>query len=97
MSYSPINGGIDRDWSATADRARRGEPSRRRSWSADRTVPAEPDHHQQGGSVAALENDVRDWINAWNDNPKPFRWTKTADEILDSLAKYMSRISGADQ
>ena len=46
-------------------------------------------------SVAALENDVRDWITAWNDDPKPFRWTKTADEILDSLAKYMSRISGA--
>jgi transposase len=46
-------------------------------------------------SVAALEKDVRDWITAWNDNPKPFRWTKTADEILDSLAKYMARISGA--
>jgi transposase len=46
-------------------------------------------------SVAALENDVRDWITAWNEDPKPFRWTKTADEILDSLAKYMARISGA--
>jgi transposase len=46
-------------------------------------------------SVAALENDVRDWITAWNNNPKPFRWTKTADEILNSLAKYMARISGA--
>jgi transposase len=46
-------------------------------------------------SVAALENDVRDWINAWNDDPKPFRWTKTAEEILDSLAKYIARISGA--
>ena len=46
-------------------------------------------------SVAALENDVSDWINAWNDNPKPFRWTKTADEILDSLAKYMATISDA--
>jgi transposase len=46
-------------------------------------------------SVAALENDVRDWIAAWNENPKPFRWAKTADEILDSLAKYMARISGA--
>jgi hypothetical protein len=34
-------------------------------------------------SVAALENDVRHWITTWNDNPKPFRWTKTADEILD--------------
>ena len=38
-------------------------------------------------SVAALEKDVRDWIRTWNDDPKPFRWTKTADEILDSLAK----------
>jgi transposase len=47
-------------------------------------------------SVAALENDVRDWITAWNEDPKPFRWTKTADEILDSLAKYMARISGAE-
>jgi hypothetical protein len=32
--------------------------------------------------------------NAWNDDPKPFRWTKTAEEILDSLAKYIARISG---
>lgn len=46
-------------------------------------------------SVTALENDVRDWITAWNNNPKPFRWTKTADETLNSLAKYMTRISGA--
>jgi transposase len=46
-------------------------------------------------SIAALQNDVRDWITAWNDDPKPFRWTKTADEILDSLAKYMARISDA--
>jgi transposase len=46
-------------------------------------------------SVAALENDVRDWITAWNNNPKPFRWIKTADEILNSLAKYIARISGA--
>lgn len=46
-------------------------------------------------SVAALEKDVREWIKNWNDNPKPFTWTKTADEILNSLAKYMSKISGA--
>ena len=48
-------------------------------------------------SVAALKNDVRDWITAWNDDPKPFRWTKTAEEILDSLARYIARISGAAQ
>src|SRR5829696_2672306 len=33
-------------------------------------------------SVAELEADVRAWINAWNADPKPFIWTKTADEIL---------------
>jgi transposase len=37
-------------------------------------------------SVPALENDIRDWIATWNDNPRPFTWTKTADEILNSLA-----------
>lgn len=46
-------------------------------------------------SVQALEADIRDWIEAWNKNPKPFTWTKTAEEILDSLAKYIARISGA--
>ena len=46
-------------------------------------------------SVQALEADIRDWIQNWNASPRPFTWTKTADEILDSLAKYISRISGA--
>jgi transposase len=46
-------------------------------------------------SVAALENDVRNWITAWNDDPKPFTWTKTAEEILESLARYIARICDA--
>jgi transposase len=46
-------------------------------------------------SVAALENDIRQWIDTWNENTRPFAWTKTADEILNSLAKYLARISGA--
>ena len=46
-------------------------------------------------SVQALEADIRDWIETWNENPRPFKWTKTADEILDSLAKYIAKISGA--
>jgi len=45
-------------------------------------------------SVRALENDLRTWIRNWNDDPRPFVWTKTAEEILDSLAKYIARISG---
>jgi hypothetical protein len=35
--------------------------------------------------VQALENDIRNWIAAWNDNPKPFVWAKTAEQILESL------------
>jgi hypothetical protein len=44
-------------------------------------------------SVAELEADVEAWIEAWNKDPKPFVWTKTADEILDSLAHYCTRIN----
>jgi transposase len=43
-------------------------------------------------SVQALENDIREWIATWNDNPRPFTWTKTADEILASLADYLTKI-----
>jgi transposase len=46
-------------------------------------------------SVQSLEADIRAWIAEWNADPKPFVWTKTADEILDSLARYCQRISGA--
>ena len=45
-------------------------------------------------SVQALETDIRDWIEHWNENPRPFAWTKTAEEILNSLAEYLSKISG---
>jgi transposase len=43
-------------------------------------------------SVPALENDIREWIATWNDNPRPFTWTKTADEILNSLAGYLTKL-----
>jgi transposase len=45
-------------------------------------------------SVQALEADIRAWIDTWNENPRPFAWTKTAEEILNSLAEYITRISG---
>ncbi|GAA5017829.1 hypothetical protein GCM10023317_58710 [Actinopolymorpha pittospori] len=45
-------------------------------------------------SVQALEKDIRAWIKTWNTDPKPFVWTKTAEEILNSLARYIARISG---
>ncbi len=39
-------------------------------------------------SVQALEKDLRDWINAWNANPKPFICTNTADQILESTDDF---------
>jgi transposase len=33
-------------------------------------------------SVSQLNADIRAWIKTWNQNPKPFVWTKTADQIL---------------
>jgi transposase len=44
-------------------------------------------------SVTELETDIRKWINEWNKNPRPFVWTKTADEILDTLAAYCGLIN----
>jgi transposase len=45
-------------------------------------------------SVQALEADIRAWISNWNNDPKPFAWAKTADEILESLGRLLLRTSG---
>ena len=42
-------------------------------------------------SVQALEADIRAWIETWNQNPRPFAWTKTAAEILDSWQNISRR------
>jgi transposase len=42
-------------------------------------------------SVAALNNDIRAWIETWNDDPRPYVWTKTADEILDAISRYCTQ------
>jgi hypothetical protein len=44
-------------------------------------------------SVKDLETAVTAWIEAWSADPKPFVWVKTADEILDNLANYRTRLS----
>ncbi len=46
-------------------------------------------------SIHALEADIRAWATAWNDNPRPFIWTKPAEEILESIGRLLTRISGA--
>jgi transposase len=44
-------------------------------------------------SVRQLNADIRAWIDAWNENPRPFVWTKTADQILESITRYCTRIN----
>jgi len=44
-------------------------------------------------TVAALTTDIEQWVEHWNANPRPYVWTKTADQILDSLATYCQRIN----
>ena len=39
-------------------------------------------HH----SVPDLIRSVEMWVASWNENPRPFIWHKSADQILDNLA-----------
>ena len=38
-------------------------------------------------SVKRLRQALDTWIEHWNDNPTPFIWKKTADEILASIRR----------
>jgi transposase len=44
-------------------------------------------------SVKELESAIREYISVHNEDPKPFVWTRTADQILDSIARYAQRTS----
>ena len=46
-------------------------------------------------SVQALEADIRTWVQAWNEDPKVFVWTKTADQILGSIGRLIQRIGNS--
>jgi transposase len=46
-------------------------------------------------STRALNTDIRAWIETWNQDPKPYVWTKTADQILDSISRYCNRINAS--
>ncbi len=47
-------------------------------------------------SVHALAADIRAWVDTWNDNPKPFVWHKTADEILERLGRYCADVTNTE-
>ncbi len=46
-------------------------------------------------SMAELAAAIKAYINAINRDPKPFRWTKTADDILASIQRFCLRTLGA--
>lgn len=48
-------------------------------------------------SVKELETAIRAYIEVHNEDPKPFVWTRTADEILASIARFAQRTRAAEQ
>ena len=46
-------------------------------------------------SVQALEADIRAYAKGWNEDPRPFIWTKPAEQILESIGRLPTRISSA--
>ena len=48
-------------------------------------------------SVADLERDIRLFIESTNAEPKPFRWVKSADDILASVKRFCLRTASGDQ
>jgi len=47
-------------------------------------------------STAALERAIREYVDVSNENPVPFVWTKSADDILLSVKRFCMRISDSD-
>jgi hypothetical protein len=45
-------------------------------------------------STKKLELDIRAFIECHNKNPKPYRWTKSADEILASVKRFCQKLNG---
>lgn len=46
-------------------------------------------------STRQLEAAIKEYLAVTNEDPKPFKWTKTADEILASVARFCKRISNS--
>jgi len=44
-------------------------------------------------SLDELTTALEKWIKLWNENARPFKWTKTPDQIIDRICRYCSRIS----
>lgn len=85
-----------RDWFAKRPRWRRHYTPTSSSWinQVERFFALLSDQQIKRGahrSTAELEAAIKDYINARNANPKPFRWTKSADHILASIERFCRR------
>ena len=53
--------------------------------------------HQQANSAGRIPqcqrtgSGIREFIDVHNEDPKPFVWTRTADQILGRIARYARR------
>ena len=47
-------------------------------------------------SAQDLERAILAYIAETNADPKPFAWTKTADDVLASVARFCQRTSNSD-
>lgn len=46
-------------------------------------------------SITDLEQSIKEWVTIWNQDPRPYVWTKTSDEILENLRTYIQPINGS--
>jgi transposase len=46
-------------------------------------------------SVTELTASIQAWVDTWNADPRPFVWTKTADQILENTTRYLQQISNS--
>ncbi len=47
-------------------------------------------------STRSLEKDIRVFLDDHNEDPRPYVWTKTADEILKNLERYCRAATGSN-
>ena len=45
-------------------------------------------------SLDELTHALEERIKLWNEGPRPCKWTKTADQIIDRICRYCARFSG---
>lgn len=46
-------------------------------------------------SVKELAADIEAWVANWKENPTPFVWHKTAEQILEGIAGYCAAVNEA--